>query len=109
MKHYPSWAARSARRTTKKDLCHACDAKDRLLIHHVDHDPFNNDPKNLMVLCYACHGWLHAMERWDESRFDRQAVCRWCGIGFVKERNRQTTCSRSCGNKLAWSRKRVAS
>lgn len=29
------------------------------LVHHEDHDPFNNDPENLKLTTYAEHNLLH--------------------------------------------------
>lgn len=28
-------------------------------VHHVDGDPTNNDPRNLLGLCLRCHRWRH--------------------------------------------------
>lgn len=28
----------------------------RLVIHHIDYDKQNNNPKNLIILCNSCHG-----------------------------------------------------
>ena len=28
-------------------------------VHHIDKDPFNNSPTNLMPVCHACHNHLH--------------------------------------------------
>jgi len=27
-------------------------------VHHIDHDHFNNDPRNLTTVCHACNVWL---------------------------------------------------
>lgn len=47
------------------------------------------------------NGIRAAAIRW--ANLDRRRVCTWCGTTFEYERARQTTCSRSCGNKQAWS------
>ena len=33
-----------------------CASTSSLQIHHIDYDPSNNDPANLLVLCSNCHG-----------------------------------------------------
>lgn len=43
--------------------CQACGALSNLHNHHVDGDPFNNDPKNWQTLCESCHTFWHAMLR----------------------------------------------
>lgn len=34
-----------------------------LAVHHVDLDHGNNDPANLMTLCFTCHVEVHALAR----------------------------------------------
>jgi len=29
------------------------------VVHHIDRDPTNNDPDNLIAVCERCHGWRH--------------------------------------------------
>lgn len=40
--------------------CVICDEKDGLHIHHIDQDPTNDDPLNLVTLCNFCHARAHA-------------------------------------------------
>lgn len=48
----------------KKCMCtdkdHTCSGE--LHVHHIDHDPFNCHPSNLMWLCEKAHHELHAIE-----------------------------------------------
>lgn len=44
--------------------CQECRTTERLHVHHVDRNPANNDPANLMTLCASCHLKLH----WREDR-----------------------------------------
>lgn len=48
----------------KKCMCndkdHTCDGA--LVVHHVNHNPFNCHPSNLMWLCEKAHHELHAAE-----------------------------------------------
>jgi len=39
-------------------ICHLSEAflKHDLVVHHIDRDRENNDPKNLVALCEDCHG-----------------------------------------------------
>jgi hypothetical protein len=57
--------------------CKECGSENDLTIHHLDHKGRNywekglerNDSKeNLVLLCRACHGRLHSIERWKERR-----------------------------------------
>ena len=77
--------------------CSECGCTNSLQRHHPDH----TKPMYVVVLCIACHGRVSAKERWKGRTAD--TACRWCGRTFTKTRSRQTACSRSCGNKAAWS------
>ena len=37
------------------NVCQSCGVKERLQIHHLDHDPLNNNPNNLITWCIFCH------------------------------------------------------
>ncbi len=39
--------------------CSGCGAEDGLERHHIDRNPFNNAPSNIVVLCSACHHAHH--------------------------------------------------
>jgi hypothetical protein len=44
--------------------------KPRKVVHHIDGDPTNNAPENLMVISQSLHVWLHEdRERDDKGRF----------------------------------------
>lgn len=41
-------------------VCAMCDRKkDRVQVHHIDHDSTNHVAKNLVLLCEPCHGFYH--------------------------------------------------
>jgi hypothetical protein len=40
--------------------CRICGSKERLHVHHIDHDFTCDDPSNLVSLCDACHALLHS-------------------------------------------------
>jgi hypothetical protein len=41
--------------------CELCGTNKRKLhVHHKDHNPENNDPKNLQTLCASCHKVSHS-------------------------------------------------
>jgi len=67
---YPSEYTASLRRhVLKRDgyTCQHCGTKDKLTVHHIDHDKFNNDPCNLICLCNACNqGAKTDREAWKE-------------------------------------------
>jgi len=60
------WRARKHR----KSNCQECNTTTGLHVHHIDRNPANNDPTNLMTLCSTCHIKLH----WREDREKRLAA-----------------------------------
>lgn len=53
------WRARKS----KAAECTECrTAEGRLDVHHIDRNPANNDPSNLVTLCASCHLKLHWRE-----------------------------------------------
>lgn len=68
----------------KKDYCEGCGIKNSkvynsngfllrkgsviLTIHHIDHNPWNNDPSNLQTLCRKCHTEVHRYETYESTR-----------------------------------------
>lgn len=48
-------------RTKRKKVCQLCETTDSriLVVHHVDHNHFNNKLTNLMWLCQNCHFLIH--------------------------------------------------
>ena len=77
--------ARLRRRILDRDefRCTRCGRYGILEVHHVDHDPTNNDPGNLVTRCKGCHI--------DEHRRPLTATeARWranCGDGKSKAGN----------------------
>lgn len=63
LKWYPSIFTKKARilldNARKNYWCTACWVKELLQVHHIDHDKFNNDDSNLLVLCFYCHAKEH--------------------------------------------------
>ena len=57
---------RSARSVAQKIVpagqCKWCGTNGRNAVHHIDHDPCNNNPDNLIRLCRSCHDKYHAAE-----------------------------------------------
>ena len=39
--------------------CAICSGEEDLHVHHIDRDPTNDDPKNLITLCGICHARVH--------------------------------------------------
>gem|GEM_PF-992517 len=58
--------ARKQNRMQRKAFCQDCGQKEgtriRLHNHHIDRDPWNNDPYNLTTICEPCHHQRHARE-----------------------------------------------
>ena len=79
--------------------CETCGSMENLQRHHKDH----GKPMEITVLCRKCHGRVSAARRWAGHSKTRE--CLWCQATYMPTRSRQTTCSRSCGNKRAWNRR----
>jgi 5-methylcytosine-specific restriction endonuclease McrA len=52
--------------------CQDCATTIKLHVHHIDRNPSNNDPANLLTLCSSCHLKLH----WREDREQRLTAIR---------------------------------
>ena len=46
----------------------------RLAVHHIDHDPENNDLANLKALCQRCHLKADEKERWENRRLNKDWI-----------------------------------
>jgi hypothetical protein len=56
--------------------CECCQATENLAIHHLDSNPANNAPTNLMTLCDSCHTkwhWQNGKKPWSQ-----RSVCKYC-------------------------------
>lgn len=84
--------------------CERCGGTETLHRHHIDHNTSNNTSSNIAILCIRCHGSIHANQHWKDHTKDR--ICLYCGTQFTYKRPREKTCSRQCGNKLAWMKRR---
>jgi len=65
--------ARSAK--FAKTECEQCGGNEYLQVHHKDHDPLNNDIRNLITLCMSCHVKAHHAE-WLSKNANR--TCEYC-------------------------------
>ena len=43
----------------RKPLCEICKTAHSQVIHHIDHNQFNNRESNLQALCRICHERIH--------------------------------------------------
>lgn len=72
------------------------------VVHHIDEDKHNNDPKNLTVMSKGDHMRLH-----HAGRTYLEFVCPVCGKIFLKEKRQCKRgvdfpkCSRSCNGKAS--------
>ena len=58
--------------------CQLCEATGSLNVHHLTYRRRGREKeKDVMVLCYPCHGWVHA-------NADRATVLRWVNIPHAK-------------------------
>jgi hypothetical protein len=81
-----------------KPACESCGTADRLHIHHVDRDPWNCQPSNLMTLCEPCHKDWHARhDHFGKDPFlhnyldyDRIVSIAWVGVKRVYDLEMET-------------------
>lgn len=68
-RHYAWKGGTSDRREYRgvvvKDACARCGGVDRLAIHHLNNDHYDNAQENLQVLCISCHASVHKQAYWD--------------------------------------------
>ena len=94
--------------------CQICERK-AILVHHIDKDNSNNDPKNLISLCQSCHGKLHSSRNDKDNKLTPKGkermirkntkerikkYCPNCGKEFevLPCATKQIYCSISCAN-----------
>ena len=81
----PSYVALSARArvVALKDNCENCGGTNRLAVHHLDRNRFNDSKENLKTLCNNCHSKLHMEE---DEHYDRTGpkciICNDTGYAF---------------------------
>lgn len=56
---------REYRQVIDKEQCARCESVDRLAIHHLNYDHYDNQAENLQVLCLPCHSSVHKQAYWD--------------------------------------------
>ena len=57
------WNEHDKQSYTCPDCGRGIEDVDRFEVHHIDEDPFNGDPENLIALCRGCHFARHGRER----------------------------------------------
>jgi len=77
-----------------------CNGSTKLVVHHIDFNDRNNDPKNLITLCAACHASFHRRFHIDSDKEDKilnrnVRKCKYCDTEF-REYNKRVFCSREC-------------
>lgn len=87
------------RRKKRPTVCKVC-GKTFMANHSKKHNTCS-------AKCLAQLGLANAMKRWYGHA--RKRNCVNCGTEFEPPRNRMVTCSASCGNTLAWKRRKLSS
>jgi 5-methylcytosine-specific restriction endonuclease McrA len=76
----PDWAAIALREKERAQwMCEQCGADcldpssqaNRMSVHHLDHNPHNCNPDNLIALCAVCHLRMDAMHHARNSAITR--------------------------------------
>ncbi len=57
------WKVARRSKVNRSPLCELCEKKGIIrvadVVHHINQDPWDNDPRNLMSLCRDCHETIH--------------------------------------------------
>lgn len=72
--------ARSVARKHKKEFCFVCLSKEKLQVHHIDCNVFNNREDNLQTLCVYCHYIAHR----DDKKIERLFRAKNPNIDFTR-------------------------
>jgi hypothetical protein len=56
------WQKLSKQIREENPICMDCKKNPSIMVHHKNGDTSQNDPENLIALCYACHGVAHASD-----------------------------------------------
>lgn len=57
------------RRLVNKEKCSLCGSTTQLLVHHIDHNRYNNNLENLTIVCKKCHQTHHCKRDPKTGRF----------------------------------------
>jgi deoxycytidylate deaminase len=80
----PTHARHRSRRYALKERCAVCGAKDRLQVHHLDVDVYNDHDENLVTLCTPCHNLAHTPHaKREKVVFDQIVKVEMVGIEAV--------------------------
>lgn len=60
-------------------ICETCQSDQQIQLHHIDSNPENNDPTNLMTLCAPCHARWHWEHGKKASAKTNPVCCVVCG------------------------------
>jgi hypothetical protein len=63
-----------------KSNCERCGIDKNLDVHHIDHNPLNNDLDNLKTLCDSCHTKTHWEEGKQSAGINYIGPCSICGL-----------------------------
>ena len=82
---------RRAQRLYAASPCSICGSTTKIQRHHVDGNPLNNHPDNIMVICQPCHIRRHNHEKtWGKGQV-QEARCQICQTIFQPKRSRNNT------------------
>lgn len=73
------------------------------LVHHKNHDKFDNRIENLEILSKKEHSVHH------NQKYPINKICEWCRSEYTPKptkRKRSKTCSKECQYKLVWRTRR---
>lgn len=76
------------------DKCNRCGSNEKLLVHHIDENRYNNRDENLETLCRRCHQIHHNCISHLQPNTEEKCLC--CNSSYIKKNHRQKYCSKKC-------------
>lgn len=84
---------KQAQRAYKATQCEICGGTMTLQRHHIDHNPTNNEPGNVQILCQTCHKEVHMQTgTWGQNRKLEDKTCPICKTQFRPRKAITTLC-----------------
>lgn len=83
---------------------------DDLIVHHIDFDDRNNDPKNLITLCNRCHQYFHVkngLNEFGHRPTTKLKKCIQCGKLILASSNRKACCEKCMKEYIYNKQKRI--
>lgn len=78
----------------RKNNCERCGTDQKLTVHHINKEWWNNDPSNLMTVCNSCHSKIHHEMGDIKTPIGDRLPCRVCGVEYKPGSSRGDLCNK---------------